>query len=118
MESFRCIGGVVCSAYTAYTHTEPRSSQDAFPHLLLFSGKVMSDSLQPCGLQHARLPCPSPPGLYLTLKNFFSFCIFLVALGLTAGRGLSLVVASRGHSTVGMCGLLTVMASLVAERRF
>ena len=23
----------------------------------------MSDSLQPCGLQHARLPCPSPsPG--------------------------------------------------------
>ena len=60
MESFRCVGGVVCSAYTAYTHTEPRSSQDAFPHLLLFSGKVMSDSLQPCGLQHARLPCPSP----------------------------------------------------------
>ena len=27
--------------------------------LLLFSGSVMSDSLQPHGLQHARLPCPS-----------------------------------------------------------
>ena len=26
---------------------------------LLFSGSVMSDSLQPHGLQHARLPCPS-----------------------------------------------------------
>ena len=28
--------------------------------LLLFSCSVMSDSLQPHGLQHARLPCPSP----------------------------------------------------------
>ena len=25
-----------------------------------FSGSVMSDSLRPHGLQHARLPCPSP----------------------------------------------------------
>ena len=32
------------------------------PHLL-FSRSVMSNSLQPHGLQHARLPCPSPtPG--------------------------------------------------------
>ena len=31
--------------------------------LLLFSCSVMSDSLQPHGLQHARAPCPSPtPG--------------------------------------------------------
>ena len=31
--------------------------------LLLFSSSVMSNSLQPHGLQHARLPCPSPtPG--------------------------------------------------------
>ena len=30
-----------------------------------FSNSVMSDSLQPHGLQHARLPCPSPtPGDY------------------------------------------------------
>ena len=28
--------------------------------LLLFSRSVMSDSLQPRGLQHVRLPCPSP----------------------------------------------------------
>ena len=28
--------------------------------LLLFSHSVMSDSLQPHGLQHIRLPCPSP----------------------------------------------------------
>ena len=31
--------------------------------ILLFSQWVVSDSLQPYGLQHARLPCPSPsPG--------------------------------------------------------
>ena len=28
--------------------------------LLLFSHSVMTDSLRPHGLQHARLPCPSP----------------------------------------------------------
>ena len=28
--------------------------------LLLFSHSVMSNSLRPCGLQHARPPCPSP----------------------------------------------------------
>ena len=33
--------------------------------LLLISHSVVSDSLQPHGLQHARLPCPSPtPGAY------------------------------------------------------
>ena len=32
---------------------------------LQFSHSVMSNSLQPCGLQHARLPCPLPtPGVY------------------------------------------------------
>ena len=29
-----------------------------------FSCSVMSDSLQPYGLQHSRLPCPSTPGVY------------------------------------------------------
>ena len=33
--------------------------------LLQVSHSVMSDSLRPCGLQHARPPCPSPtPGAY------------------------------------------------------
>ena len=36
--------------------------------LLLFSHSVVSDSLQPHGLQHTRLPCPSPsPGAYSKL---------------------------------------------------
>ena len=35
------------------------------PHFSSFSHSVMSDSLQPHGLQHARPPSPSPsPGLY------------------------------------------------------
>ena len=33
------------------------------PLLLLFSHSVVSDSLQPHGLQHARLPCSSSPGV-------------------------------------------------------
>ena len=33
--------------------------------LVQFSRSVVSDSLQPHGLQHARPPCPSPtPGVY------------------------------------------------------
>ena len=36
-----------------------------FTELLLFSRSVMSNSLRPHGLQHARPPCPSPtPGVY------------------------------------------------------
>ena len=36
-----------------------------FPFLLLFSRKVISDSLWSHQLQHTRLPCPSPtPGVY------------------------------------------------------
>ena len=34
--------------------------QNATDWLLLFSRSVMSDSLKPHGLQHIRLPCPSP----------------------------------------------------------
>ena len=41
------------------------STHKAFPSSVQFSHSVMSDSLQPHGLQHARLPCPSPtPGVY------------------------------------------------------
>ena len=44
----------------AWTST---SQQHEYILLLLFSRSVASDSFQLCGLQHARLPCPSPsPG--------------------------------------------------------
>ena len=51
-------------------HISIRNQNHLYPHSLLFSSvqfsrSVVSDSLRPHGLQHARLPCPSPtPGAY------------------------------------------------------
>ena len=43
--------------------------------ILQFSGSVMSDSLLPCGLQHARPPCPSPtPGVHSNLCPLSQWC--------------------------------------------
>ena len=43
---------------------------------LLFSHSVVSDSLQPHGLQHARLPCPSPsPGACSSLCPLSLWCL-------------------------------------------
>ena len=40
-----------------------------------FFGSVMSDSLQPHGLQHTRLPCPSPtPGCYANSCPLSQWC--------------------------------------------
>ena len=41
------------------------------PHFSSFSHSVMSDSLQPHGLQHARLPCPfTTPRVYSNSRPF------------------------------------------------
>ena len=43
--------------------------------LVQFSRSVMSHSLQPCGLQHARPPCPSPsPRAYSSSCPFNQWC--------------------------------------------
>ena len=43
--------------------------------MLLFSCSVMSNSLQPHGLQHARLPCPSPsPGASSNSYPLIQWC--------------------------------------------
>ena len=40
-----------------------------------FSCSVVSDCLQPHGLQHARPPCPSPtPGVYSDLRSLSQWC--------------------------------------------
>ena len=45
------------------------------PHLLLFSRSVVSDSLWPHGLQHSRLPCPSPsPGFCSNSRPLSRWC--------------------------------------------
>ena len=51
---------------------------------VLSSRTFVSDSLQPHGLEHARLPCPSPtPGACICLRRvvcFFFFGLFLAVL--------------------------------------
>ena len=49
------------------------------------------------------------------LYNFIY--LFLAVLGLHCCSGFSLVVASRAYSLVAVHGLLTAVASLVAEHR-
>ena len=48
-----------------HTHAHACTCTQQWTWLLLFSCSVLSDSLRPHGLQHARLPCPSPtPRVY------------------------------------------------------
>ena len=54
--------------WTLYTHGLPFT-------LLLFGRKIVSNSLQPQGLQHARLPCPSlSPGVCSDLGPLSQWC--------------------------------------------
>ena len=49
---------VICSGHSRTSHS---CLPPPFSHLFgRFSHSVVSDSLRPHGLQHARLPCPSP----------------------------------------------------------
>ena len=72
--------------------------------LLLFSCQVVSDSLQPHGLQDTRLPCPSlSPGVYsnscpLSQRCYLIFCQFLLLLpsSLSQHQGLfQWIISSR-----------------------
>ena len=47
--------------------------QNIYISLVQFSRSVVSDSLQPNGLQHARPPCPSPtPGVHSNSRPYVS----------------------------------------------
>ena len=89
--------------------------------LLLFSHQVLSDSLQPHGLQHARLPCPSPsPGVCPSsrLLNWwchpttsssialFSFC--LQSFPASGSFPMSRLLASGGQSIGASASVLPV----------
>ena len=60
---------------------------------------------------------------YFVLFDIYLFYVFLAVLGFRGCAGfsllcgLSLVAASGGYSVVVVCGLLTVVASPVAEHR-
>ena len=51
---------------------------------------------------------------YLFLNTFYLFIYFWLCWVFVAAPGLSLVVVSRGYSLDLVCGLLIVVASLVA----
>ena len=68
-QSPRCLG-FICLFISQWEPLDPRMG------LVQPSCSVMSDSLQPRGLQHARLPCPSPtPELAQTLVHQVSDAI-------------------------------------------
>ena len=78
--------------------------------LLFFIHSVMSDSLWPRGLQHARLPCPSPsPGIcsdsyllsqwyYLTILSSASPFFCLPSFPASGSFPVSWLFASGGQS--------------------
>ena len=51
---------LVSSALAAGFFTTSATWEAPYVVFLLFSRSGLSDSLRPYGLQHARLPCPSP----------------------------------------------------------
>ena len=67
--SFSVTQNLSCCRYSVsltppHFFTAPSSNSNN--HMFQFSCSVLSDSLQPHGLQHTRLPCPSPtPGACL-----------------------------------------------------
>ena len=89
--------------------------------LVQFSCSVVSDSLQPHGLQHARPPCPSPtPGAYSnscplsqwchpiissSVISFFSYLQSFPALG---SFQISQLIAS-GSQSIGISALASVL---------
>ena len=108
--------------------------------IFLFNRSVVSDSLQPYGLQHARLPCPSPSpracsnscplsqSCHPTISSsvvLFSFCLSLSQcrsfpvdrLSASGGQNIrasasaSLVLANLATHRKG-CGQLQVQSSL------
>ena len=56
----RWLGGRHQAHHTLWIRCWIRTTREAGPHPVQFSRSVMSDSLWPHGLQHARPPCPSP----------------------------------------------------------
>ena len=98
-----------------------RSRRKLLRMLLLISHSVVSDSLQPHGLQHARLPCPSPtPGAYSNTCPLSWWChpsisssvaLFSSCPQSFPGSGsfpVSLLLASGGQS-IGVSVLVSVL---------
>ena len=60
VSSIQYSDSVICVSVCVWVDRYIYSFSDYFPLSVQFSHSVMSDSLWPHGLQHTRLPCPSP----------------------------------------------------------
>ena len=92
-----------------------------------FSHSVMSDSLQPHGLQHSRLPCPSPtPGAYsnscplswwchsTTSSSVFPFSSCLQSFPASGSFPLSQFFTSGGQS-IGVSASVSVLPKNIQD---
>ena len=71
-DEFLKAASVLCSMGPSTVLAQRRSVQ--------FSRSVVSDSLRPHGLQHARPPCPSPtPGVYLNSCPLSQWCHAIIS---------------------------------------
>ena len=65
VSNFHCFLCLWCHTFGSTTQAKVKRIQHHQTSSIQFSPSVMSDCLWPHGLQHARLPCPSPtPGAY------------------------------------------------------
>ena len=91
---------------------------------LQFSCSVMSDSLRPHGLQHARLPCPSPtPGAYSNscplswwchpnISSVIPFSSCLQSFPATGSFQMSQLFASGGQSSGASASALVLSMNI------
>ena len=89
-----------------------------------FSHSVMSDSLQPHGLQHSRLPCPSPtPGAYSNSCPSNRWChptisssVFPFSFNLSQHHGLfQLVSSSPDSQSIGVSASASVLPVIIQD---
>ena len=74
-----------------------------WPTSLQFSSSVMSDSLWPHGLHHARLPCPSPtPGVYSNTCPLSGWCHPTISSSITPFSSClqSFRLCTSGHQRI------------------
>ena len=89
--------------------------------LLLFSRSVLSGSLQPHGLQHTRLPCPSPSPGACSNSRTLSRCGYLTSLLPCLQSSLRLIQPSISYDTLyrgdDICRPLLLLPSIFPSIR-
>ena len=81
-------------------------------------GAWESGEVRESGLSRCFILCPEWSLMSVSFINALLKILFVAVPGLSCCTpGLSLVVASRGYSLVVVSGLLTAVASLIAEHR-